>query len=222
MIVQHYVAWVPWACCHAFGHPAIEIRGDVGAADALHLLIQHALHQVTQPVLIYNAVIIGVCHDFSAGHLRADVTRYTKPLVFLMIISNLWKLSGDSGDSVGGAIVHNDHLMIGVIQSHQGLQTLHESPGSIVSANHHRYTGQSRVLVNDARNPSPHFFQYRSSRLFAAIGSRHPEEPICDLVPTGEPVVGESENHRTRQAVPEDALHVLRQYFRLPGFRLSR
>ena len=129
------------------------------------------------------------------------------------------------GDLLGvvlRSVIHEDDLVIRVIDLFERIEAAPEGLGAVVGADDDRGLRIRRQL--DPRGHRafpvkelPHGFE---RLLFRPVAAHEPERPVQDLLSAAEPFVGPRVDDRARQAAANHALDVPADHLRLLGFRM--
>ena len=176
-----------------------DVRPPDGDAPAVH----ERLDQVREPIGIRHAVRVGVGDHVSGRRGCPGVAGRRQPEGILPQDHQWWPGHGrvrrrplglrqNAGRVVGGAIVHDDHLEIGIAQPCTGAQTIGERARAVADADDDR---DARGGLGRERKRSLVDAPDRVEReLRLARGVDEPEGPVVDVPAAGEPFVGPGEH----------------------------
>ncbi len=174
-------------------------------------------YQVIQPVGICHAVRVRIGEDITGGRRRAGVSRMTQPHVWLHDFLHCGEAGGDLLGVVRGAVIHEHHLVIRIVDGEKRLQAGGNSSVSIVRADDHRDSrvGRQPNPVSNRRASTPLLRQRSVGFLRSAIPRHETKSPICYLRAAGKPFIGPGKQNRSRSASLHDAIHMPSQHLRL-------
>ena len=139
-VVDHHVGRPAGGEADAIGHPAALVGDQVRPAHADVLGADHVQGQVVEPVLIGFAVGVGVDDDLALGGVHADVAGEGQAHVLLGDDAQrrpAFELLEDRLRVVGGAIIDEDDLEVGVAQPLHRAQAGLDGAGAVVGADDH-------------------------------------------------------------------------------------
>ena len=121
----------------AFGEEAVVLGRDVGAADAGVAVGAQQGGDVVQPVGVGIGVVVEEGDDLAAGGFDPLVARVAEAAV-LGLDQDRPVAAGDLGRGVAGAVVDDDHLVVGVGEVAEPRQALVEGALAVVGADDDR------------------------------------------------------------------------------------
>ena len=189
------------------------------SADPGERRAQQVSDQIVQPVLVRPAVRVGEGDDLAGGRLDAGVPGHAKPLVpDVTQASDPGKGRRDGGGGVGGAVVHQDHLVVRVVEPVEGFEAGLQRGGAVVARHHHRdpgRPGQGKPGC-DGETLTDHL----EGLLRGPVGAGQSEGPVLDQAAVVPPLVAEGINHHPGAAGAEGALDLPSEDLRLDGLAL--
>jgi len=115
-VVEHDVTRPARAGRDAPRYLAVLRGRDVRAANHLHLLAAHFVDEVVQPVLVGNAVRVGVSKDFTLCDRSTVIARMTQSVVRLIEIAHVGKTGGDFASIIGRSIIDENDFIRRIIE----------------------------------------------------------------------------------------------------------
>jgi len=168
----------------------------IGSAARRQIAALHPGDEVGQPVRIGDAIAVGIGDDLAGRRFGADIARDGEPLIRLADDPRERKALGDLEGAVLGAVIDDDDLVIGIVESlERGKARLHRALG-VVAAHHDRYSRVARQRRRQgplvaARDPGEGGFRI-------AVAVDQAKRPILDQMAAGEPLVGPGEDKGAR------------------------
>ena len=127
-VCQHHVSRSARGDCHGCRKPRIFRRQKVVPSHANEIAPQQIIYQIIEPVLVRSAVVVGEGNDLALRGSDARVPGSGQPRLVLAEVANARESPGDLRRGVAGAVVHEEHLVVRVVQT--GLAIGDTFPGS--------------------------------------------------------------------------------------------
>ncbi len=149
--------------------------------------------------------------------MRADVARVAQAHVLLLDVDDARVLRGDLLRVVGRSVVHEDDLVVRIIDLHERGEAVVERAGAVVGADDDRDLRVARQLHARGHRflAAPLALDRLERFLRLAIARHEAEGPVRDLHAAGEPFVGPRIDHRARQPAAHHAVDMPREHVRL-------
>ena len=202
-VVQQDVCRPAGRAGDALGHPRVVGRYDARPPGPHHIRGQERLHQVRQPVGIGADIRIRVRHDLPGCGLQADIPGRAQPTVRHVNAPDAGMAGADGACVIGGAIVHQNDLDVGVRQALERGQTLIERVRGVVRADHDRDPRPRPLLGFRKRRRAEHALHCLKSRLGPAGAVDETERPVLDRGAATPPLVGPREGNGAAGALGE-------------------
>ena len=157
-------------------HQRVLRRQEVGAAHARKSAPQQPARQIVEPVLVRPAIGVREGDDLARRRRDARIARHREAEVLLVAkVADVGMREGDLPRRIGRAVIHQDHLVVRVIEPCQRIQAGLERALAVVAGHHDRDLGTARQREVGRR------VEHLSARLRnAAFGCRsRVVSPIC-------------------------------------------
>src|SRR5687767_9150403 len=111
-VIDHDMAWIAGTDRDTPRGPVIARWSEIWAADRIHLLIDHASHEIRQPSLVGHAIAIGVSDNLAGGGVRPRIAGGAEAAIFLANQPEFRKTRCDLRSSISRSIVNDNHLIV--------------------------------------------------------------------------------------------------------------
>ena len=175
---------------HARRQPAV-LGGQVGAADRCGSRAMKLVDEVREPGGVGEAVRVGVGHNRTCGRAQADIAGIGQAMVFLMNGTHPGKAGENVPRGIRRAVVHDDDLVVRVVERQQRAQALVQGPRPVVAANDDGDTRRFR------KQRCGRLFEQLAQSMIGCLGrairTRDAERPVVDRVAAGVPFISPGE-----------------------------
>ena len=188
-------------------------RGEPDAAPG-----KKAGGHVRQPVRIGIGVIVYVSDDLSHGGFHPGVAGAAQAPVLGADDAEA-VLPGDRRRPVGRAVVHDDHLVVRIVEPAQAFAAIPDGAGPVVAANDHRDAGPGGV--GQEGGLGVRLADDREGRLGTPLPVRDAELPVGDIAPAPIPFVRPGVGEHAGAAPGEGGPDLPVQRLRLGGLTMA-
>ena len=168
------------------------------ATDAGKIASEQAADEVVEPVFVRAAVGVGKGDDLTSGGFDSGVAGSGKPEIFLTDAADCGEASDDFLGVVGRAIVHEDDLVIGIVQFCERAKAGLERASAVETGNDHGNPGRTRQRkIGSARVQFPDLVE---GFFWPAFARGQAESPVFDLAAPTKPIIGETVDDSTGES----------------------
>ena len=123
---------------HRRPHWTLRRRMKIRSTHRRIRMIQKTRYEKIEPIRIGHAVGVSISHNLPAGRLPPYIPRHRQTPIRLHDVLHQWEFRHDRLRGILRTIIHQNYLIVRVVQFLQRFQATSERPRPVITADHHR------------------------------------------------------------------------------------